>query len=88
MRAGVVRDDAPPLVRAETVRGVRHIISLQYVATGRDVVVTPVLVSKGPVSRDKIRTTSPDCWWSTSENRFSSTPPWRGGSRQARSGSK
>lgn len=34
VRVGVVRDDAPPLVRAEAVRGVRDIISLQYVATG------------------------------------------------------
>jgi sirohydrochlorin cobaltochelatase len=54
VRVELVRDDAPPPVRAEAVRRVRELIELQHLATGRDVVVVPVLVSKGSVSRDKV----------------------------------
>jgi sirohydrochlorin ferrochelatase len=54
VRVELVRDDAPPPVRAEAVRRVRELIELQAMATGRDVVVVPVLVSKGSVSRDKL----------------------------------
>lgn len=54
VRVGVVRDDAPGPVRAEAVRQVRDVIELQARATGRDVVVVPILISKGSVSRDKI----------------------------------
>lgn len=54
VRVELVRDDAPPAVRAEAVRRVRELIELQHLATGRDVVVVPVLVSKGSVSRDKV----------------------------------
>ena len=54
VRVELVRDDAPAPVRAEAVRRVRDLIQLQQMATGQDVIVVPVLVSKGAVSRDKI----------------------------------
>ena len=54
VRVDLVRDDAPADVRAEAVRRVRELIELQHMATGRDVVVVPVLVSKGKVSHEKI----------------------------------
>jgi sirohydrochlorin ferrochelatase len=54
VRVELVRDDAPPEVRAEAVRRVRELIELQHLVTGREVIVVPVLVSKGAVSRDKI----------------------------------
>jgi sirohydrochlorin ferrochelatase len=54
VRVGVVQDDAPAPVRAEAVRRVRELIELQAAATGRDVVVVPVLVSKGQVSHEKL----------------------------------
>lgn len=54
VRVELVRDDAPAAVRAEAVRRTRDIIQLQYAATGKDVIVVPVLVSKGSISRDKI----------------------------------
>jgi sirohydrochlorin ferrochelatase len=49
----LVRDDAPAPVRAEAVRRVRELIALQAELTGREVVVVPVLVSRGRVSREK-----------------------------------
>lgn len=54
VRVEMVRDDAPAEVRAEAVTRVRELIDLQRMATGQDVVVVPVLVSKGVVSRDKV----------------------------------
>ena len=54
VRVELVRDDAPAPVRAEAVRRVRELIDLQRMATGQDVIVVPVLVSKGSVSRDKL----------------------------------
>ena len=54
VRVDLVRDDAPAPVRAEAVRRVRELIELQAMVTGKDVVVVPVLVSKGSVSRDKV----------------------------------
>lgn len=54
VRVELVRDDAPAPVRAEAVRRVRELIELQYLVTGKDVVVVPVLVSRGSVSRDKV----------------------------------
>jgi sirohydrochlorin ferrochelatase len=54
VRVDMVRDDAPASVRAEAVRRVRELIDLQAMATGRDVIVIPVLISKGMVSRDKV----------------------------------
>jgi len=50
----LVRDDAPVEVRAEAVRSVREIIELQHLATGKPVVVVPVLISTGQVSREKL----------------------------------
>lgn len=54
VRVDLVRDDAPAPVRAEAVRRVRELIDLQAKATGREVIVVPVLISKGSVSRDKV----------------------------------
>ncbi len=50
----LVRDDAPAPVRAEAVARVRELIRLQHELTGREVVVVPVLVSTGRVSREKL----------------------------------
>ncbi|MGH7458399.1 MAG: sirohydrochlorin chelatase [Longimicrobiaceae bacterium] len=52
---GLVRDDAPDRVRAEAVRRIREIITLQHEVTGREVVVVPILVSNGWVGQVKIR---------------------------------
>lgn len=54
VRVELVRDDAPAHVRAEAVTRVRELIALQHLATGREVMVTPVLVSRGAVSRSKV----------------------------------
>ncbi len=54
VRVDLVRDDAPSDVRAEAVLRVRELIELQQKATGQEVVVVPVLVSSGSVSRDKV----------------------------------
>lgn len=54
VKVGVVRDDAPAPVRAEAVRQVRDILDLQARLTGKDVIVVPMLISRGAVSRDKI----------------------------------
>src|SRR5690606_38725563 len=50
---GLVRDDAPAPVRSEAVAAIRSTIELQYLATGKPVVVVPVLISTGQVSREK-----------------------------------
>ena len=54
VKVGLVRDDAPAPVRAEAVKRVREIITLQHELTQRDVVVVPVLISTGRVSQEKI----------------------------------
>ena len=54
VRVDLVRDDAPAEVRAEAVRRMRELIELQHLITGREVIVVPVLVSKGTVSRDRV----------------------------------
>jgi sirohydrochlorin cobaltochelatase len=54
VRVDLVRDDAPADVRAEAVLRVRELIELQQKATGKEVIVVPVLVSTGSVSRDKV----------------------------------
>ena len=54
VRLELVRDDAPAPVRAEAVLRTRELIEMQRAITGRDVIVVPVLVSKGLVSRDKL----------------------------------
>jgi sirohydrochlorin cobaltochelatase len=50
---GLVRDDAPAPVRTEAVAAIRETIELQHLATGQPVVVVPVLISTGQVSREK-----------------------------------
>jgi sirohydrochlorin cobaltochelatase len=54
VRVELVRDDAPAQVRAEGVRQTRELIELQHLLTGQPVLVVPVLVSKGAVSRSKL----------------------------------
>ena len=54
VRVDVVRDDAPAPVRAEAVLRVRELIGMQHELTQREVIVVPMLVSKGAVSRDRI----------------------------------
>lgn len=54
VKLGLVRDDAPAPVRAEAVKSIREMIELQYLATGKPVVVVPVLISTGQVSREKL----------------------------------
>ena len=54
VRVDVVRDDAPAPVRAEAVLRVRELIAMQRQLTQREVIVVPILVSKGAVSRDRI----------------------------------
>jgi sirohydrochlorin cobaltochelatase len=52
--AELVRDDAPAAVRQEAVTRVRELIELQHQLTDRPVVVVPLLVSSGRVSREKL----------------------------------
>ena len=54
VRVGLVRDDAPPAVRAEAVRGLRDLVELQAALTGADVVVVPMLISKASGTRDRL----------------------------------
>lgn len=54
VKVGLVRDDAPAAVRAEAVRSVRETIGLQHRLTGRDVVVVPVMISTGGITRERI----------------------------------
>lgn len=54
VRVDLVRDDAPKLVRAEAVERVRELIDLQHRLTGLPVVVVPVAISKGQLTREKI----------------------------------
>ena len=54
VRVELVRDDAPVAVRAEAVRRIRELVELQRLVTGYDVIVIPVLISKGGVSRDRV----------------------------------
>jgi sirohydrochlorin ferrochelatase len=53
MSVELVRDDAPAHVRAEAVKRVRELIGLQHRLTGRPVVVVPVLLSRGRISRER-----------------------------------
>ena len=55
VRVDMVRDDAPAPVRAEAVLRVRELIELQGQLTNRPVIVVPVLISKGRVSKEKFR---------------------------------
>jgi sirohydrochlorin ferrochelatase len=51
----LVRDDAPPVVRAEAVKRARELVALMYAATNKPVVVVPTLVATGSISRVKLR---------------------------------
>ena len=54
VRVELVREDAPAGVRAEAIRRLRELISLQAQVTGDSVVVVPILVSRGGISRSRI----------------------------------
>jgi sirohydrochlorin cobaltochelatase len=54
VRVELVRDDAPKRVRAEAVLRTRELIEMQRAITGKEVLVVPVLVSKGGINRDKL----------------------------------
>jgi sirohydrochlorin ferrochelatase len=47
----LVRDDAPPAVKQEAARRIRELVTLAHDATGQPVIVVPVLVSRGSLSR-------------------------------------
>ena len=53
VKIGLVRDDAPAPVRAEAVRRIREVIELQHALTGHEVVVVPLLISRGYVSTQR-----------------------------------
>jgi len=53
VKVGLVQDDAAGPVRAEAVRRIREIITLQHQVTGQPVVVVPVLIGTGQISREK-----------------------------------
>src|SRR5690606_32709599 len=53
VKVGLVQDDAAGHVRAEAVRRIREIITLQHQVTGRPVVVVPVLIGTGQISLEK-----------------------------------
>jgi sirohydrochlorin ferrochelatase len=54
VRVDLVRDDAPAMVRAEAVLRVRELIELQHRLTGQPVVVVPVAISQGQLTREKL----------------------------------
>ncbi|MEK7402404.1 MAG: CbiX/SirB N-terminal domain-containing protein [Gemmatimonadota bacterium] len=54
VRVELVRDDAPAPVRAEAVLRTRELVELQSLATGKKVLVVPLLISRGAISRDKL----------------------------------
>lgn len=54
VKVDLVRDDAPPAVRSEAVHHVRELLELQHAVTGADVLVVPLLIASGAVSRDKL----------------------------------
>lgn len=54
VRVDVLRDDAPSSVRAEAVMRVRELITLQHAITGKPVVVVPLFVSQGSITRQSI----------------------------------
>lgn len=54
VRVELVREDAPALVRAEAVQRLRELIALQAELTGKPVVVVPILISRGGISRSRL----------------------------------
>lgn len=51
----LVRDDAEPEVRQEAVRRARDLVRLEYEATGKPVIVVPVLVATGAMSKTTLK---------------------------------
>ena len=84
VRVELVRDDAPAEVRAEGVRQTRELLELQHAITGKDVLVVPVLVSKGAVSRSKLPTDLAKLPMIYTGEPLLPHPRWCGGSRTAR----
>ena len=56
VRVELLREDAPPAVRAEAVQRLRELIALQAELTGKPVVVVPILISRGGISRSRLMT--------------------------------
>lgn len=54
VRVELVREDAPAPVRAEAVQRLRELIALQAELTGKPVVVVPILISRGGISRSRL----------------------------------
>ena len=54
VRVELVREDAPAPVRAEAVLRLRELIALQAELTGKPVVVVPILLSRGGISRSRL----------------------------------
>jgi sirohydrochlorin ferrochelatase len=54
VRVELVREDAPAEVRAEAVARLRELIAMQAELTDAEVIVIPILVSRGGISRSRI----------------------------------
>lgn len=54
VRVELLREDAPPNVRAEAVRRARDLVALQHRVTGQPVLVVPVLLSRGGIARGRL----------------------------------
>lgn len=54
VRVELVREDAPAPVRAEAIARLRELIAMQAELTGKPVVVVPILISKGGISRSRL----------------------------------
>jgi sirohydrochlorin ferrochelatase len=54
VRVELVREDAPAPVRAEAVQRLRELISMQAELTGDTVLVVPILISRGGISRSRL----------------------------------
>ena len=55
VKVELVRDDAPPDVRAEAVLRTRELIAMQAQITGAEVVVVPILLGRSSVGDERIR---------------------------------
>ncbi len=54
VRVELVREDAPAAVRAEAIQRLRELVSMQAQLTGDTVVVIPILISRGGISRSRL----------------------------------
>lgn len=54
VRVELVREDAPAPVRTEAVQRLRELIALQAELTGKPVIVVPILISRGGISRSRL----------------------------------